>query len=184
MTGCIQPDPQKCTGCRLCELICSFTRHGESNPKRARIHIVKIERFFVDVPVVCQQCPDSPCVSECPTEALKKETGIIKVDEERCTGCGICIQKCPFGALSIDPSTQIAIVCDLCQGEPQCVQWCPTGALEFNPHLPLSQKVEGNTTALTVRALLEKWGIPMNDYEAYIEKFEGRKLKIKSEGIG
>ena len=46
----IQVNLEKCTGCRICELICSMTRHGESNPKRSRIHVFKLERFFVDVP--------------------------------------------------------------------------------------------------------------------------------------
>jgi len=179
-SGRIQSDPQRCTGCRLCELICSLTRHGESNPKRSRIHVVKIERFFVDVPITCKQCLHPSCVAECPTGALEKgDDCLIMVDEEACTGCGRCVGACLFGALSIDPSTKTAIVCDLCQGEPRCVQWCPTGALEFNPPIHDSQGERWDTAALMARSLLEKWGIPRNDYEEYFEKLEGRTPKIE-----
>ncbi|MDI7258907.1 MAG: 4Fe-4S dicluster domain-containing protein [Thermodesulfobacteriota bacterium] len=179
-SGCIQVVPEKCTGCRICELICSLTRYGESNPKRSRIRVVKLERFFVDVPVACKQCPDPSCAAECPTEVLKKGADhIMKIDEGGCTGCGQCVEACALGAISIDPSTQTAIVCDLCQGEPRCVQWCPTGALEFNPSMHVSQGERWNAAALTARSLMEKWSIPRNEYEEYLEKFEGRKSKIE-----
>ena len=36
-------DHKKCTGCRLCELVCSVKHAGVSNPSRARLSIVKWE---------------------------------------------------------------------------------------------------------------------------------------------
>lgn len=174
----IQINPEKCTGCRICELICSMTHYGESNPKRSRIHVYKLERFFVDVPMVCKQCPDPSCAAACPIEVLKRGAEhIMKVDEERCTGCGQCVEACPFGAISIDPSTRTAIVCDLCHGQPKCVKWCPGGALGFvSDSLAPSQK-RWEASSSTIRSLIEKWGIPLKAYEEYEKNILWRKVK-------
>jgi len=152
-------------------LICSFSRHKEFNPKRSRIRVVKIERFFLDVPVVCQQCLNPSCVTECPVNALEQDKdGIVHVNEELCTGCERCIEVCPLGAISIDPSKNVAIICDFCGGIPECIQWCPTKTLEFS-----STPFTPNAIALTAKSLLEKWGIPRNEYEEYFQKFNWLK---------
>ena len=36
--------PEKCTGCRLCELVCSVFHDGVSNASRSRIKIMKWEQ--------------------------------------------------------------------------------------------------------------------------------------------
>ena len=43
MAKTISVDPSKCTGCRLCELVCSVKNEGIANPYLARIHVVKWE---------------------------------------------------------------------------------------------------------------------------------------------
>ena len=167
----IRINPEKCSGCRICELICGFSKHGEFNPKRSRIRIVKMERFFVDVPVVCQQCLNPSCVPECPAGALSKDKdGIIHVDEELCTGCERCMEVCPFDAISIDPLSGVAILCDLCNGTPECVHWCPTKTLEFGPPHPTPKGI-----ASTARSLLEKWSIPHHEYEEYFKNSKWNK---------
>lgn len=40
------------------------------------------------------------CEQVCPVGALRV-TYVAHVDKERCTGCGICVQNCPQGALSL-----------------------------------------------------------------------------------
>jgi electron transfer flavoprotein alpha subunit len=52
---------------------------------------------------------------------------VINVDEEKCTGCGICEQACPFGAIKI--VEKIAIIGDECTLCGACVQVCNTGAI-------------------------------------------------------
>ncbi|WGM89454.1 MAG: 4Fe-4S dicluster domain-containing protein [Candidatus Bathyarchaeum tardum] len=97
---------------------------------------------FVNLAVSCRLCEDAPCVVTCPRDALKQneETGVIKVDEEKCNGCGWCIEACDYGALELHPETKQVFVCDLCDGEPECVKWCPEGALEFTSKDDVSEK--------------------------------------------
>lgn len=59
------------------------------------------------------------------------EREIIKIDEEKCTGCGLCIPGCPEGALQmIDGKARL--VSDLmCDGLGACIGECPEGAIEI-----------------------------------------------------
>ena len=43
------------------------------------------------------------CIEECPYDALSMEGAKAKVDEDRCIGCGVCIGACPSNALSLKP---------------------------------------------------------------------------------
>lgn len=54
---------------------------------------------------------------------------IIKIDEDRCTGCGDCIPDCPEGALKIIDGKARLVKESLCDGLGACVGRCPTGAL-------------------------------------------------------
>ncbi len=54
---------------------------------------------------------------------------IIKIDEEKCTGCGLCIPDCPEGALKIVNGKIKLVKESLCDGLGACVGRCPTGAL-------------------------------------------------------
>jgi Fe-S-cluster-containing hydrogenase component 2 len=54
---------------------------------------------------------------------------IIKIDEDKCTGCGECIPDCPEGALAIVDGKVRLVKESLCDGLGACVGRCPTGAL-------------------------------------------------------
>lgn len=54
---------------------------------------------------------------------------IIKIEEEKCTGCGLCITDCPEGALKIVNGKVKLVKESLCDGLGACVGKCPTGAL-------------------------------------------------------
>jgi len=47
-------DPQKCTGCRICEIVCVVNKEGVSNPSRAHIAVVRWEDISLEMPMVCQ----------------------------------------------------------------------------------------------------------------------------------
>jgi Fe-S-cluster-containing hydrogenase component 2 len=65
-------DADKCTGCRVCELICSMAKGGEYNPKRSFIRVMKNREMSVDIvtrDVRCDFC--NQCVEWCLPGALK-----------------------------------------------------------------------------------------------------------------
>lgn len=123
---------EKCTGCRICELICSAYHEGIFAPERSRVKI-KSKISSADEPMLCRQCDKPPCVEACQYGALSKsDYGAILVDESKCVGCGICVDICPYNAISLDPNIKKPLICDLCNGDPMCVKWCPRKALKFN----------------------------------------------------
>ncbi len=63
--------PNKCTGCRNCELACAFQHEGAFRPGATRVHTFTWEREGFSVPLMCQQCDDAACVAMCPVGALE-----------------------------------------------------------------------------------------------------------------
>lgn len=124
---------EKCTGCRLCELVCSVMHEGVSNPSRSRIKVMKWESEGLYIPMSCQQCEDAPCMNVCPVKAISRDETLNRmvVDYNVCIGCRMCVTACPFGAMSFDSIGKRVVKCDLCDGDPQCVRFCEVGALEY-----------------------------------------------------
>jgi anaerobic carbon-monoxide dehydrogenase iron sulfur subunit len=158
-------DYEKCTGCRLCELVCSVRHDHVSNPERSRIRVIKWEAEGVYVPMTCQQCEDAPCVNACPAKALARnqELGRVEIDYDVCIGCRTCVSVCPFGAMNFIASDRRVTKCDLCDGDPQCVRFCEVEAIEFIPASEVGhdkrrkaarrlQQSEGKATALLADA--------------------------------
>ncbi|HZK02136.1 MAG TPA: 4Fe-4S binding protein [Anaerovoracaceae bacterium] len=56
---------------------------------------------------------------------------IIKIDEEKCNGCGICVDACHEGAIAMVDGKAKLIRDDYCDGLGDCLPTCPTGAISF-----------------------------------------------------
>ncbi|RLG34657.1 disulfide reductase, partial [Methanosarcinales archaeon] len=69
---------------------------------------------------------------------------VAMVDEEICSGCGVCVEACPFGAIELIRSTveervtygwpilevkEVAHVTDLCRGCGTCASLCPSSSI-------------------------------------------------------
>lgn len=70
--------------------------------------------------------------------ALARSDFRVVVDAESCTGCGICVERCQFGASSVDDGTCV-VDYRRCVGCGLCVGACPGGALT------LERRAEGDT---------------------------------------
>lgn len=126
---CVNLD--KCRGCKTCELACSFRRSSFFSPVESAISILENRKLGITIPIVCQNCSKPICVDVCTSSAMERKNGIIKVNENKCTGCKTCMTSCPFGAISFVSRQGVVRKCNLCDGEPECVKLCPYGAIEL-----------------------------------------------------
>ncbi len=126
-------DMDKCAGCELCEYACSVYKDKAINWNRARIRHIRIEPVY-DIAIVCRKCESPECMRACPREAITVGgDGAVRIDGDRCNGCGWCVEACDFGAMKLNEENKIAYSCDFCAdlGGPKCVEVCPFEALEF-----------------------------------------------------
>jgi ferredoxin len=56
---------------------------------------------------------------------------IIKIDEEKCNGCGLCADACHEGAIGMVNGKAKLLRDDYCDGLGNCLPVCPTGAITF-----------------------------------------------------
>ena len=54
----------------------------------------------------------------------------VKVDKEKCTACGACVECCPTDSLEIEGDC-VNVNEDICIDCGVCIDECPTGALEL-----------------------------------------------------
>ena len=56
---------------------------------------------------------------------------IIKIDEEKCNGCGLCARACHEGAIDLINGKAKLVRENFCDGFGDCLPECPTGAISF-----------------------------------------------------
>lgn len=134
---------ERCIQCHGCETACKNWRGVETGVRWRRVQNLWSGRYpqvkCTSVSVACLHCVEPACAEACPEGAIAKraEDGLVAVDREKCTGCRLCLDACPFHVPQFGASG-IMEKCDLCQGRiepdcecPPCVATCPTGALVF-----------------------------------------------------
>lgn len=72
-------DHTLCTGCRMCELVCSLHHFGECNTQRSAIRVLTREKDGIALwlPLVCQHCEPALCIEACPTGALSEKKSFV-----------------------------------------------------------------------------------------------------------
>ena len=76
-------DAERCTGCCICELICSMDKQGEYNPQKSWIRVLKNWEMDVNIVAVDLHCDGcNKCVDWCPSKAIRftsvKEAALLR----------------------------------------------------------------------------------------------------------
>ncbi|MEK9673778.1 MAG: molybdopterin-dependent oxidoreductase [Rhodospirillaceae bacterium] len=174
-------DLERCIGCKSCEAACK-AEHG-LGPGENRNRVVWLGNH--DNPgldfltLSCQHCERPACLRACPVspKAIFKDadTGVVRVMEDRCTGCGECVVACPYGAMGYDPIDHHSVKCDLCHDRREaglntaCATVCPGEAISFGAkedHLARAQ-AEGRTP-------VDHDAFLLNPSNIFLERIKGR----------
>lgn len=125
-------DAGKCTGCKQCELACSYEKEGVFNVSKSRIRVFDFHEQGRFVPYTCTQCDEAWCMHACPVNAITATPdGVKVVHDSICVGCKVCTIACPFGTVNYNAASGKVIKCDECGGDPACVKACPTQAIVY-----------------------------------------------------
>ncbi len=90
------------------------------------------DRWFFDLPRICNHCSYPACVAACPRQAIykRKEDGIVLIDQSRCRGYRECVKACPYGKTMFRPNHETSEKCIACYPkvekglQTQCVEQC------------------------------------------------------------
>ncbi len=103
-------DLQRCVGCGACAIAC---KTENNTPDRSNGQTHNYADFlhttagtfpnvrFATMPVLCNHCSEAACVEACPVtpKAMHKHAnGMTIHNQERCIGCRLCQQACPYSA--------------------------------------------------------------------------------------
>jgi formate dehydrogenase iron-sulfur subunit len=167
-------DATKCTACRGCQVACkqwnendeyiptvengvqasnwgSYENPVDLSPTTwLKVKFTEVEAGgrvrWLFTRQACMHCTDAGCVKVCPTGSLyHHKLGFVAYNKDTCSGCGYCVDACPFHVPRSTRNTLTGIAkmdkCTFCttQGldriaegwEPACVKTCPTGALKY-----------------------------------------------------
>lgn len=140
MTRKLTVVPERCSGCRMCELVCALRKFKVNNPKKAGIRVLSLYPHpVVRMPIFCMQCRKPKCQEACSSDAIFIKDGVVLINEKNCTSCQACVVSCPFGAIFVHPDIPYPFKCDLCGGIPKCAEACPKKALLYMPEHTLGQ---------------------------------------------
>ncbi|MDR0885317.1 MAG: electron transfer flavoprotein subunit alpha [Clostridiales Family XIII bacterium] len=91
----------------------------------------------------------------------------INVIKDKCIGCGICLKKCPFDAITLeDKKAVIGVSCTSCK---QCIEPCPVDAIEF-------VQEESGIAPIDLSAYKNVW--------VYAEQRAGKVMNVALELLG
>jgi anaerobic dimethyl sulfoxide reductase subunit B len=135
-------DSDRCIKCRACEVACQQWKGIKAGTYKLRKVEEVITGIFPEVKrrffsYSCRHCEEAPCAATCPTQAIfKRPDGIVICERDKCDGCRLCLEACPFDVPQFDEDGLIC-KCDMCldrieNGQiPICAATCPTQALRW-----------------------------------------------------
>jgi tetrathionate reductase subunit B len=155
-----------CNGCYCCQIACKdehvgndWTPYAKPQPDTGHFWLgIKetvrgtVPRVMVSyIPRMCMHCEDAPCMAVCKVKGAiyKRDDGLVIIDPEKCTGCKLCVDACPYKAIYMNNGLNIAQKCTGCAHlldngwtVPRCVDQCPTDAIKFGEEKDLKEYID------------------------------------------
>src|SRR5690554_1098742 len=166
MANIVLIDTHKCMACRGCQVACkdwnqlpagiTKFRGTYTNPPNLQPHTWTHMVFnetdegrWLFAKYACMHCTEAACVDVCPAGAVSHtKNGTVWHDVDKCIGCGLCVENCPFNVPHLDKLSNKMGKCTGCierttNGlKPACVATCPNGALEYGDRDELIAKAQ------------------------------------------
>ncbi|MDR2570839.1 MAG: 4Fe-4S binding protein [Oscillospiraceae bacterium] len=122
----IVADSAKCTGCGVCEDVCSMAFYKVKDRAKSAIRVTECDDGGYRV-TICDQC--GVCRGMCSMMSLMTaKNGVVRLDKKTCVGCLICVAECPCGCMFYHDDLPTPFKCEACG---LCARKCPAGALEI-----------------------------------------------------
>jgi formate dehydrogenase iron-sulfur subunit len=170
-------DVTKCDGCKACMVACKnwndlpaevteFQGSVQSHAKTTAdtwnvLQYIEHENGKGDLEYLfrhssCMHCKEAACEKVCPENAISySKFGSVVIDEDKCVGCGYCVENCPFEVISLKTykdkngkEYKKSQKCTMCTDrleeglQPACVTTCHTDAMQFGKKDEMLAKAE------------------------------------------
>jgi len=120
-------DSAKCTGCGVCEEVCSKAYYKVEDREKSAIRVSSDGQGCYTI-AVCDQC--GVCKDMCSVMALSTaENGVVRLNKKTCVGCLICVGECLRGYMRYHDGLPTPFKCVACG---LCAKQCPSGALQLS----------------------------------------------------
>ena len=134
---------------------------------------------------LCRGCNKCAIETRCPSKAASVIDGKLVIDPDKCLSCGVCIGKCPFGAISNESETLYRIYIGGTWGKSTRMGTPLSRLVKSEEFLPILEKTmlwfkENGTAKERLGKTIDRLGIEKAEADILGNEILGRKAEILS----